>query len=383
MNTNWYPYLNNKDKKEQSLLFCKKINEGNLIICQQLEYRRYSLFEDYLSFKKFQDHTSYPNQCFYEIITSKMKRKPYFDIDIEKEANPGIEEDIINSFTDIINKEYPSLPIIVYSSHTVKKLSFHIVIDSIYLNDNTECKNFCYNLIDKTTVPLKDFLDKSVYKSIQQFRTIKSHKFEKDNVKVFREDLSRNFSLPSRYLKFQQGIPLYHLQVSLLGKIDYCQYMDGFREEKPQILLREKGFSEAGDLEDVLAIFYNIYSASLFEYLNVLDDNGNLLITFRRLEASYCDKCKRMHENENPFVVVKNISRDIYFYCRRREREATKLGSLGPKIIPDINIDEIKIIEELEETPSNLVEELEHLSNPKKNKKYKGKINLSNLSILN
>lgn len=369
----WFPYLNNNDK--ENLLKGRKINDDNLIICQQLEYRKYAIFNDYLEFSSYQKLTSENHNCYYEILLENRPRKPYFDIDIDKDNFEEDPNQIIEQLKEKIIEFNPELQLLIYSSHTDKKYSYHIVIGNVYLNNHKECKNFCCQFIDSMSEIYQVFIDKSVYKSVQQFRILNSHKYNKVNTKLFREDLSINFIIPDRYTKTPKGKDNYLLTTSLLSNITGCTYMDGYQNIEEKTIL-ERGFSSSGDLEDVMELVYSQYPGDLFSYLTHHENDGNLLVTFKRNYSSYCKLCKRHHENENPFVIVRGITRNIHFYCRRHEKESLMIGSLGPLIIPDLKVEDIPIIEEME--PGDDFEIIDDLKNmePKKKGKYKAKLNL-------
>lgn len=348
----WYTFLNKKD--QYNLIDNERIDEDNLIICQQLENRKYARFRDHLDFKSYSNRVNYRDNCFYEIILEKKFRKPYFDIDIDKKE--GIEEnDIIIKLKEIINKllEGREITILVYSSHTEIKFSFHLIISNYYFTNCQEGKNFYQKTIELLEEKYHPYIDSSVYKPTQQFRILNSHKYDKDNQKIFREDLSENFLVPEKYKKYPAGLNNYLLQISLITNTAGCQYLSGFQEEKKVNKILEKGFSSTSDLEDILNIFYSNFSADVFEYHNIVENDGNLLITFRRISPSYCEDCQRVHENENPFVTVNGIYRNIYFYCRRKEGDekgGKHIGSLGPEIIPELSLEDIPIITNKQES---------------------------------
>jgi hypothetical protein len=45
---------------------------------------------------------------------------------------------------------------------------------------------------------------------------------------------------------------------------------------------------------------------------------GNMIIC-DRIHSSFCQKCNRVHEKENPFLIVNEAKKEIYFYCRRNK----------------------------------------------------------------
>ena len=355
----WYSFLNKKD--QYNLVDNERIDDENLIICQQLENRKYARFRDHLDFNSYRRKVNYRDNCFYETILEKKFRKPYFDIDMQREEDID-ENDIILKIKEAINKLLADkeVVILVYSSHTKKKFSFHLLIANYYFTNCQEGKKFYQKTVELVEEKYHSYIDSSVYKPTQQFRILNSHKFDKDNQKIFREELSENFSIPLKYKKFPAGLDNYLLQISLISNTAGCQYLNGFEEDKKINKVLEKGFSSTSDLEDILNIFYSIFSADVFEYHSLVDNDGNLLITFRRISPSYCQDCNRIHENENPFITVNGIYRNIYYYCRRKEGEEEKsgkyIGSLGPEIIPELSLEEIpRIINKVENDDEEFV----------------------------
>jgi hypothetical protein len=180
--------------------------------------------------------------------------------------------------------------------------------------------------------------------------------------------------------------------ISLIGNTVGCNYLEGYNvEEKYDNGMIPMGFSGGGDLEIVLEIFYQKYSYDLFRYRDYKDDYGNLIISFRRLAPSWCRECKRVHENENPFVTVNGVRRELIFYCGRKgQGGGESFGDLGPLIVEDIDVSEINIIgegvseppseEEMETYRPRIIEELFCL-NIKEDSKRKGKITLVGLKF--
>ena len=73
-------------------------------------------------------------------------------------------------------------------------------------------------------------------------------------------------------------------------------------------------------------------------------------------------------------IFYSGINRNIYYYCRRRERGTggVFLGSLGPEKIPDLSIEDIPILEENDgniEMGTSIVDIMKSLSRKKEGKK--------------
>jgi hypothetical protein len=240
---------------------------------------------------------------------------------------------------------------------------------------------------EKIREEYKQYIDTSVYKSTQQFRILNSHKNEKNNTKIFREDLSHNYIIPEQYKKFNGGLENFLLITSLLGKTAGCKYLEGFKITKEvRETILENGFASGSDVEQILNVFYSQFSASHFKYINYINNDGNLLLTFRRINPSFCKQCQRLHEHENPFLTVNGLYRNIFFHCRRNEK-GVKIGSLGPEIINDISIDDIPKItvplsDDEEDSPvfgMSMIDRMKNLNT--KDKKPKARIITDCLTI--
>jgi hypothetical protein len=351
----WYNYFNKKGEK--NLIDGETFEDENLLVCQQLEYRRYTKFKNFAEFSQY--HNSSDEKCFYEMMRETDGRKPYFDIDIDDisfDYIPMIEE-LKNILIKIISKK---VKILVFDSSTKTKLSFHIVVDNFYLQTYKELLCFFDSIKEKISEEYKIYLDRSVYKSVQQFRIVGSHKWGKENTKKLREDLSYKFTIPKR-IKNEKGKFNFILASSLITNVSSCNIIYGFQPKVEEKELNIFGNAQESDVEDVLKIFYDKYSCGDFQFQECKEKNGNLLIILRRLNSTYCESCKRYHENENPYITVTGEYRNIFFYCRRSDEKEGKIGiSLGHLGLPNYS-DVIKmkpvVISELAKNDFSAAEE--------------------------
>ena len=325
----WYSYFNKRGEK--NLLDNESIFNDNLLICQQLDYRRYTLFKNFSEFSIFFRQTPFEQQCFYEMMRETDGRKPYFDIDLEdmevdyKKMLKEIKEIIFS----MIGKD---IRFLVFDSSTGAKRSFHIVIDKVYLQTYKELLVFFDKVKLKLSEEFKIFLDSSVYKTVQQFRMYKSHKYQKLNIKNFSKQFSHNFTFP-RNVRKETAKFNFMLASSIITNIGGCRLLGGFHPEVEEKSILISGSAHEGDIEDVMKLFYKEYSYGDFEFQECKEKNGNLLIILRRLNSTFCKLCNRYHENENPYITVTSEYRNITFYCRRsEENQGISIGSLG---IPD------------------------------------------------
>jgi hypothetical protein len=66
--------------------------------------------------------------------------------------------------------------------------------------------------------------------------------------------------------------------------------------------------------------------------MRVIEDNGeSSIILLKRHFASMCRTCNRVHEHENPFLLIIGEERDVYLDCRRNvQGKKLFVGKLGP-----------------------------------------------------
>ena len=345
----WYHYLNKVG--EDNLIQNERIDDENLIVCQQLSSRRYTHFQNFAAFFRYYQTVPEDERCFYEILMPEKARKPYFDIDMDVGVEFGSDQEkemfreIRKIFRELLGKQYTLL---VFSSHTERKRSYHLVIDDFILQNYKECEVFYDRFTERVTEKYKPYFDRCVYKSVQQFRIVGNHKFNKDNTKKFEKELSVGFKYPAR-CREKNAKMLHLLSVSLIYNNSYCQLLGGFSPPEEE---KSLGFGAAceGDISDVLQNFFAVYSPDDFQYSDCKEQNGNLLLILRRLNPTFCKECNRVHENENPFITVTGGYRNITFYCRRKdEKLGVNLGYLGPPVIPEISSTDVTDITSLSE----------------------------------
>jgi hypothetical protein len=94
--------------------------------------------------------------------------------------------------------------------------------------------------------------------------------------------------------------------------------------------------SEDIDIKDATAALNLVAAAgkinvedSRFPY-KFLGINGPIVM-LKRTKASCCKICNRVHEHENPYLVVVGDEKAVYFHCRRApDNKKLYLGKLAP-----------------------------------------------------
>lgn len=344
----WYSHLNKSEsqstgKKVICLLDTVDINPKNIVVCQQLEHRFFAHFNTYLEYALYcKKKVAQSHRCFYEVIFGRNPQKPYFDIDIpigvvsdDKHLTKTDAEELKRQVLVGILKEFDYLAeenILIFTSHSDEKYSYHIIVDNWCVTDHEENKIFCEKVMKHVEPRLSLFIDALVYKSIQQLRIFECHKFGSTRTKILDpkckwKPSEKPISDAHKYALILGG--------SLVGNTSYCRITPSLKPPVPprkkwdgkETILEEEDPSKCLDLMAKLAGLDSSRDMS-FPY-RVLSVKGSLIL-LKRLKPSHCRICDRVHENENPYLIVVGRRRKIYFNCRRVDPDQKLyIGELG------------------------------------------------------
>jgi hypothetical protein len=403
------------DPKEQAkrklrLLECETLDSHSLVICQHREERFFAKFPSYLDFGKFFiQEVQISHQCFYEVIFGDSPQKPYFDIDIEVSQEVSIQheevavetsmnppigvprlpvsrvqshtklehinvstvkktqkvrltpneaDEAIRTLTETILQLIPEIrsgirgQILVFTSHSNKKLSYHIIVDGWCFPEWKECRYFHDDVVKLLPSKWKDIVDHGMYKSLQQLRTVGSHKWQDMRVKVISQELSVTCGGANGWIPAEVPVNDGHLFQMLLGaslvtNTSDCHLLPSFAPPEPPKKTYSRDDTDAVPLDkdsvdqaiELCAQMGKLTADSPgFPYkLEKWSEpkDGSVIIILRRLRPSMCRTCQRIHEHENPYIIVAGRERNVYFDCRRNfNGEKLYLGSLGAAIRP-------------------------------------------------
>jgi hypothetical protein len=301
-------------------------DDYNLIISRENgDKRQFTMFSTPIEFKKYESSILEDEKCFYEVILGKRHRKPYFDIDVCLKDNPNTTEEKMNYLIDILVENIKELlveykpKILVFTSHRSDKLSYHVVVDRVFLQDNEECKLFAEKV---APLELQEFLDTRVYSSLQQFRVINSRKSGKKNKKTLNYMLSDNFFIPKEIKSNEFRKQMYILYSSLVTFTSECsQFKIGGSKKKNKM---RKGNASEFDVDMAMDLLHQRYKN--FEIKQIRELNGNILVELISSESYFCNIHNRIHDNENAYITIKGMMKNIWFDCRRIEDYEKKLS---------------------------------------------------------
>jgi hypothetical protein len=358
----WYTLLNKSEKgsRSRSLMECVDLDARAFVVCQQLEHRYFCKFNTYLAYAMYaRKAVAKTHQCFYEVIFGKKPQKPYFDIDIMIGVTSNgvtltvpdaieLKNQVISSILSTFDYIIPS-DILVFTSHSNAKYSYHIVVDNWCVEDHEENKIFCMKVRENVNTHLALFIDDLVYKSIQQLRIYQCHKYQSDRVKILDKECKWK---PKTKIRSSDHEYALILGGSLVGNTSYCSITPSL---KPPLEIRKKYegpdtvLDDGDDIKclDMLAELGEVgtHKNVMFPY-SVKEVKGSLIL-LNRHRPSYCTLCSRVHENEHPYLMVVGKNRSVYFNCRRAApTEKLHLGELGASIYVDAILDD-KHIEQI------------------------------------
>lgn len=322
----WYYQLN---KNNNSLLSKEHISKDMLPICNESSgYKQFAAFR-YGQLYNYSISLNDNERCLYEIILGNRRQKPYFDIDmdlIDKEIGHSREQKLNISLTICISvknsilKEFKQISddqIIIMKSPDINKRSFHIIVKG-HCVINSDANRKFYNIIkENIPEPWRIYMDDSMYKSIQQFRLFMSTKLDKSRIKQFdyeqsnwkAEALSEN---PLRDLFYD----------SLISYTDDCLLLPIELNEEETICYDKIEINNE-DINKLKLIIKNMPFSNCFD----INEIKETMVIMRRLMPSYCECCKTVHDNENPFIYI-TLYGNVKFHCRRG-KDKLLIGSLN------------------------------------------------------
>jgi hypothetical protein len=347
--------------------------ENKLLVCSQpKEKERYfSLFESYLDFIQYYKNIAEENRHFYEIILGQLPQKIHFDLDFEISEdgtvtlpdNTKIKPDqilelVINNIIEILKSNNIIINIsedlLIYTSHSSTKNSYHILVTNYCHSNNLEAKHF-FNLIYAKlpeNIKVTKYVDSSVYSNVQQFRILYSTKPNKNRYKILKKNFVLNgIEYTHKYIaELKQDDPkrdqfefMYQLEESLISNINNCKLLPDFGLE-PESKNGTNFKNVSGDvvltneIVKLCMLFLGrvMNIENIFNFFQVSKVNNGLIVL--KIQNPYlCPVCKRVHESENPFLRI-NIYSALSFYCRRASSHVL-LGYIEHEFVKENTLD--------------------------------------------
>jgi hypothetical protein len=365
MSIRWFYYLVPGTEEQAgriALLDVYPATTGTLIICRDNGNKQFARFLSFLDYGKFYFRETLPeNRTDFEVIMGNNFQKPYFDIDIQRNEVPSViglpslvrqsvsgpmmslkdANQAVTNLVSIIKSTIEKLgdkngTILVFTSHSADKLSYHVIVDGWCVADQKENKAF-HDLIMKD-FPEQCIVDHSVYSSVRQLRMYKSRKYQSDRIKILSQELTINI---------KTGLPGYQYPVvpdsedhgelmilssALVGNTTVCNVLPSLYAAPPKhLFVGEKHELSEENIEAAIELAREKIKFFPFTLIKVEDTSSvSTLILLKRNNSSYCETCKRSHEHENPYLIICGEDNSIYFDCRRNvDGKRLYVGKLG------------------------------------------------------
>ena len=295
----------------------------------------YGYFDSYVEFYEYYLKFFPKDRCFYEIVN--FYQKPHFDIDIKckklielylfdrpnvtyeecKQISDYLVETLIKSCKILFLPNELSLnkDILIYTSHDEYKLSYHIIIDHWSHFDNIEAKAFFDKVSKMTQCFLNgkycEFLDERVYSENQAFRLVGSHKVDNNRVKTFQPSFMYQGKMITHEFDHveEKLIKLHQFSRSLITYTSGCQLLQSFKVDKVYKMVEQYDLCES-DVNEI-----SVLLADKFKNQFIMRQVKKNQIELSKRSPYYCQLCQRVHQHENPRIVV--YYGCVYWQCRR------------------------------------------------------------------
>lgn len=317
-------------RKDEMFMVCK-INDQST--------RIYSCFKDYKDFLIKEDYHKKRENAYFEILDSSIHPffKIYFDIDsqnhVDEETLIAFKDHISDILKEIINDERVNFKVIIYDSSNEEKFSYHYVVSGVKLDNINSLRNLCDHISSSFSFNnnFKNSIDKSVYKSVQQFRLIYTKKVSSPLSRlkrVFKKDIS--FDLED----FKESL------ISVTNDNDFLISFEYFKKEECVSLSIDLDDVPEKDFIENFLEKENNYSVRSVNEIEIDNEKKIYFIALNRHIESYCENCDRYHTSENPFIGI--FENEIKFYCRRSD--------IGKVIYYRIKNIETKVLKKISKT---------------------------------
>lgn len=281
-----YKYLNNDNAYKGDVAYNSKgiankyvFQHSSLDIC-------YLVCDTIDEFYKYYSAKRPCSRMHFEVINDEFSSQK-FKLDIDGRIGTDEMEYVLKIIRKIFRKLTKHKPeILVYDIST----SHHIIVANLSFSA-TSCEMLANTVCEKVSKKypiVASLIDIMVYKKVQMFRVEGSTKYGQRRWKYV-----TGFKELSSLKDFKKGIISY---------VDECYHID---EEKVVDVMLDIGVYYSTEYN------YKKKSCKTIPYGFVVRKTLNNLVVLDRIASSFCDICKRVHHNENAYIVGQR------FYCRR------------------------------------------------------------------
>lgn len=307
---------------------------SNKILVQLQSTRRlYSIFTTYTYLADYMIKFNPPHRCFYEVILSTRVRKIYFDIDMKDNLDQAniIKDKLIEAIINVFYLQYKinlsiQSDILLFTSHSESKKSFHIVVDNYCVLNNHENKKFYDLCINQLPTDYHPYIDHSVYSSLQSFRIFNSTKateYRPKKAVTHYYHFDQEINCSAYNLELNDRLFYYEvLAKSLITNTVLCTHLPAIKEQQITPMIQHT--IEASKVDYVLSKIKDKFNDT-FKVRSIKDN----LIELDTLKPFTCLVCKSLHEHDSPYIAI--FQTRSLFYCRRSNNNKNVVFCYFPK----------------------------------------------------
>lgn len=351
-----------KSRRSRSLMDDYRLSQidGKLVVVLTTpqEKRIYSLFDSYIEFAHYQDKFLPENRCFYEVVFGEFPQKPHFDIDIDQSEIGTLDLDTLA--VEIRNKVIEKVglvfqvygirlqldrDVLIYSSHGATKRSFHVIINNYCHTDHKEARKLYDKVFEAMATELQypmlgKWVDPAVYSPKQQFRIVGSQKHQSNRPKKFEPVWNYlGQTINHRYIETPESPNhevILQLEESLISHTSSCNVLPSLIEPNQESLTNQSNYLTDDISMDLARRALQMCAERAKISVNdrkfpyqIRSVNGGI-ISLKRVRASNCQLCNKVHEHENPyiFIIEHQGVKTVYFDCRRKPGQKLRIGEI-------------------------------------------------------
>lgn len=344
----------------QNLYLCKVGKEteadgpGEIIVRWELDHNYFLRFNTFDDFKRFTLATPAIQRTFHERIHENQQQKLRTDIDdsecvLTRDDICVIMEEIVACVYNLYQCVISPAHLLICDSCGPKKTSYHIILPGYCVANNIEAKYFAEQLRKALPERLQKYIDLQPYAKTTGLRT--AYSIKKDE--------------PDRTKKLQAG---FTFEDSLITCVKDCMLLKQVAPGQPKTAKPAKNISQQHQQDIIKAI-----PKKYFEHFNHREFKNGLLL-FDRIDASYCEFCKRVHTNDGTQMIAVHKN-DLWLLCRRSKLKK-HIGFVYPEKANKLPRKERRRIAEAKINEKCGVPPTQNQCKAAENYKYKNAINI-------
>jgi len=357
----WYPYfVRNKSSISLSDVHSDEELTQMLNIClnvprtdDEKPLRFFAAFRSPLEFLNYIKDIPRAKWAFFEYILGQQKQKLYFDVDIGmddfQQAAPGENIDVfctelISELVQQIDETFDergfkldiARQVLVFSSHSDQKRSFHFVIDGYAVINHRENYLLAQEVLEQLPEKYLKFIDTGMWSTKQQFRMYQSQKPHSNRPKIFAPAWYYQGELVTTTFFANMRFPTDPIAADALKFttlfIASCVTATHHCKILPEIIQEEQVFSRnieskfddeiTSELLDTIKERCDERVFQIYQYGEV---KGSLIALIRKAPAQ-CSFCNSYHTTDNAYLTISEKGH-VYFHCHGVRRHVPKDSS--------------------------------------------------------